>query len=270
MQVLIVDDIPVLREYAAKVLHQALPCQITVTEAATGAAALEAVANAVYELIIMDIALPDTSGIAVAEQIWSLRPTQKILFWSQFHRESYVRGIARIVPDEAIHGYALKTRTDDNLAYAIQAIMLHDTAYIDATVRNVRLNIRNNSGALTDVEYETLVDIAIGLTDKAIAKRRFISTRAVQKRISSLIDKLLVDEEEPLRKAAGMEILNARARLLCVAFMHGLLNPDDLDQTQRDMFAWLQKEFYKLEGSTNDLPSLDSSGPMLSRSATMY
>jgi DNA-binding NarL/FixJ family response regulator len=201
----------------------------------------------------------------VAEQIWRMRPTQKILFWSQFHRESYVRGIARVVPDEAIHGYALKTRTDDNLAYAIQAIIVHDTAYIDATVRNVRLNIRNNTYALTDVEYETLVDIAIGLTDKAIAKRRFISTRAVQKRISSLIDKLLVDEEEPLRKAAGMEILNARARLLCVAFMRGLLNPDDLDETQRDMFAWLQKEFYKLETSTDDLPSLDP-GPMSMRS----
>jgi DNA-binding NarL/FixJ family response regulator len=249
LQVLIVDDIPVLREHAAKVLQEALNCEITVTEVGTGADALSTFKDLKPDLIILDLALPDTSGINVAGEIWKQKPDQKILFWSQFHRESYVRGIGKILPDEAIHGYALKTRSDDNLAYAIQAIMLHDLSYIDTAVRSVRLNMRTGTEALSDIEHEALLDIAVGLTDKAIGKRRFISARAVQKRVSSLIEKLLHDETESLKQATGMEILNPRTRLLCVAFSRGLLTTEELDESQRKMYMWLQKEFHKDRGA---------------------
>ncbi|MFX6118651.1 response regulator transcription factor, partial [Acinetobacter baumannii] len=81
------------------------------------------------DLIVMDILMPQMNGIKAAQLIWAQNPATKILFWSQFHRESYVREISKILPDEAIHGYALKSEKDDKLLYAINSVLLYNNPY---------------------------------------------------------------------------------------------------------------------------------------------
>lgn len=243
--ILIVEDLPALREHAAKVVRETLGQDVQIVEAGSGTQGLEMARKHDPDFILLDINMPDMSGVKVAEQIWKDKPTKKILFWSQFHKESYVRAIAKILPDEAIHGYALKGEVSQNLAYAIASVYTHDNSYIDPVVRGVQAKLQSKDGAFNDVEYETLIDIAIGLTDRAIAKRRHISVRGVQKRISALLEKLLHGENEYLKESAGMEVLNPRTRLLCVAFKRGLLNAEELDEPEKKMFDWLDKEFFK-------------------------
>jgi len=214
-----------------------------IVEASNGVDGLKLARTLNPDLIIMDISMPEMSGIKAAQQIWVENPAAKILFWSQYHREAYVRELGKIVPDEAIHGYALKSETDDKFSYAIQSVLLHDNPYIDPVVRGVQARLQSKDGSLSDVDYETLLDIALGLTDRAIAQRRHISVRGVQNRLSMLLDKLLNGEDAHLRETAGMEIFNPRTRLVYVALKRGLLTAEDLMQPEAEMYSWLEQEF---------------------------
>src|SRR5690606_11551992 len=105
--VLIVDDLPALRKLAGDLLRSIEP-DISITEAESGKECLEIYPRLKPDMIVMDIVMPDVNGIKAAKEIWAQDPLMKILFWSQFHRESFVRELGKIVPDDAIHGYALK------------------------------------------------------------------------------------------------------------------------------------------------------------------
>jgi DNA-binding NarL/FixJ family response regulator len=245
MRVLVVDDLSVLRQHAAAMVKQVVGDKAEVIEAHNGTEALDLYKRNTPDLIVMDINMPDMSGIKCAEQIWKTNPAQKILFWSQFAKESYVRTVAKILPDEAIHGYALKSELDDNLKYAIESVLLRDNPYIDPKVRGVQTRLQSKDGNLSDVEYETLLDVAVGLTDRAISMRRHISVRGAQKRISSVLEKLLKGDYEYAKESAGVEILNPRTRLLCEAFKRGLLDTEEIVETEKAMFEWLEREIYK-------------------------
>src|SRR5258708_2088044 len=114
--ILIVEDVPGLRQHARKILEQVVPAPLEIFEASNGSEGLRLAQSRNPDLIVMDISMPEMSGIKAAQQIWKETPSRRILFWSQYHREAYVRELGRIVPDEAIHGYALKSETDDRFA----------------------------------------------------------------------------------------------------------------------------------------------------------
>ncbi len=242
MKVLVVEDVPALRAHAVEVVKRLLP-KAEVSEATNGSEGLELAQNISPDFIIMDVSMPEMSGIKAAQKIWQNSPQRKILFWSQYHREAYVRELGKIVPDEAIHGYLLKSEGDDKLEEAINAVCNEDNPYIDPIVRGVQARLKCKDDSLTDVEFETLVDIATGLTDKAIAARRHISVRGVQNRLSMLLDKLVKGEDAHLRESAGMEIFNPRTRVVFEALRRGLVDPDEAQQLETDLTDWFDEEF---------------------------
>lgn len=242
-KILLVDDIPALRQHSRAMIEKQCCEGVEIFEASSGKEGIERALQISPDLIILDIAMPDVSGVKAAETIWKSRPEQKIIFWSQFHKESYVRAISKILPDQAIHGYVLKSELEDNLAYAIETVLTRDNSYIDPIVRNVNRKLSSKDDSLTDVEYETLLDLAIGLTDRAIATRRHISVRGVQKRISALLERLLKGETHFMKESAGVELLNPRTRVICAALLRGLLVPEDLQVPNDEMLNWIEKEF---------------------------
>jgi DNA-binding NarL/FixJ family response regulator len=246
-KVLIAEDLEVMRKNAVSVVRKVAGDDSEITEVSTGAAALESLHKKVFDLIILDISMTDLSGIKVAESIWRETPSQKILFWSQFSSESYVRAIGKILPDDAIHGYTLKSEGDDRLAYAIELVLIAGHSFIDPTIKGVRRRLQSKTDALTDIEYETLLDVSVGLTDRAIAQRRHISVRGVQKRISSLLNKLLQGETDHFKESAGLEVLNPRTRLLCIAFRRELILAEDLKEPEKEMLEWLNKGIFSNE-----------------------
>jgi DNA-binding NarL/FixJ family response regulator len=73
---------------------------------------------------------------------------------------------------------------------------MEDQCVIDREIRGVQSRTQDRIEGLTDVDYEILYDISIGLTDKAISLRRKLSTRGVQGRLQSLYEKLMASEDE--------------------------------------------------------------------------
>src|SRR5690606_35582903 len=124
--------------------------------------------------------------------------------------------------------YLLKGESDEKLRAAIKSVLLDGDPYIDPVIQGVQSRLNSKCDSLSDSEFETLMDIAIGLTDRAIAARRHVSVRGVQNRLSMLLSKLVKGEESHLRESVGMEIFNPRSRIMSMALVRGLINPEDL------------------------------------------
>ena len=243
MRILIVEDVPALRAHARTVIEKVFADGVEIVEASNGLEGVKLAKTLVPDLTLMDISMPELNGLKAAEEIWEVSKQARILFWSQFHREAYVRSLGRIVPDEAIHGYLLKGESDEKLAFAIESILLRGDPYIDPVVQGVQNRLKSKDDSLSDTEYETLLDVAIGMTDRAIAARRHISVRGVQNRLSMLLTKLVKGQETHIRESAGMEIFNPRTRIVFEGLKRGLVDTDDLPKLDSEVWNWIEDEF---------------------------
>jgi len=254
-KILVVEDVAALRQHVIKILKEMVP-DVQIVEAQNGAEGLKLYRSEKPDMIVMDILMPEMTGIKAAQQIWSESPRTKILFWSQFHKESYVRELGKIVPDEAIHGYALKTESDEKLAHAINTVLVHDNSYIDPIVRGVQHAIHVREGLLNEGETAILPDLILGLTDKAIAARQHISVRGVQNRISSLSDKLVKGLDIHSKETAGMEVFNTRMRIMLEVFRQGFVEPEEIDGLEIELASWLARRLnFEMPVRTDRKPS---------------
>ncbi len=242
MRAMIVEDMPALRSHAKVIMLEVLS-DVEIVEVENGRDAVRLARALVPDMILMDISMPELNGMKAAEEIWSSNQTARILFWSQYHREAYVRTLGRIVPDEAIHGYLLKGESDEKLKEAISRVFINGDPYIDPVVEGVQTRLNSRCDSLSDTEFEALLDVAVGMTDRAIAARRHISVRGVQNRLSMLLSKLVKGEETHIRETVGMEVFNPRSRIIYVALLRGLISAEDLPDLNEQTWAWIEDEF---------------------------
>ena len=239
MDVLIAEDDPLHRALLKMAVGRALPEIDNVFEAEDGSEAMEiAGSNSIYG-IIMDLQMPNASGVTAAREIWRKFPDMRILFWSNYADEAYVRGVSRIVPAGAVYGYLLKSASEERLTQAVRVVFLEDQCIIDREVRGVQQRTENTLDGLSDSEFEALTDIALGMTDKAIAARRKISTRGVQSRLNHLYQKLGIDQSGVVPEFGP--IFNSRSRAVSIAFSRGLLNVDGLAAYQEQLDNWISE-----------------------------
>lgn len=237
MKFLVAEDDPFHRSFLRTTLESALHDCGDVYEAENGEEALEVLADHSVNGIIMDLQMPQANGVETATVIWRQHPDMRILFWSNYADEAYVRGISRIVPASAVYGYLLKTASVDRLELAIRGVFREDQCIIDREVRGVQQRTENNLEGLSDSEFEVLLDIALGLTDKAIAARRKISTRGVQSRLKHLYEKLGIEQSVALSDHGP--VYNSRTRAVALAISRGLLNTDGLAVGENELDNWL-------------------------------
>lgn len=183
--------------------------------------------------IISDLQMPLMNGVTLAKNIWKEKPNAKILFWSNYGDETYIRSLIKIIPQETVYGYILKDNTSEILLKAVTAVFSEDQCWIDPKLRpSQNLALQADSG-LTDTDYEVLIDISLGLTDKLIAERRFLSHRGAQNRLKTLYLKLGVAVESNDSKQ-----LNIRARAVSVALRRGLINSDEIEKEEKLFQDW--------------------------------
>lgn len=234
-RLIIADDNPRDRGFLLEVLTDFSPL---VT--ANGQEALAACVSDAEPWIVTDIQMPDMNGIELARQLWSRQPAARLLFWSQHSDETYVRTLTKIVPAETVYGYVLKSNPAATVARAAQAVFHEVQCWVDPQVRRVQARTQHRHDALTDAEYEVLIDIALGLTDNAIAERRYLSRRGVQNRLQSLYAKLGASEASTVKSTVG-DVLNIRSRAVAIALQRGLVNSFELGREEQVLAAWLEK-----------------------------
>lgn len=238
MQVLIVEDDPVHRAFLREAVERALPECDAVIEAEDGQSGERAAREHGLANVIMDLQMPHRTGVDAARAIWRARPTTSILFWSNYADEAYVRGVSRIVPEGAAYGYLLKSASEDRLRLALRSIFLENQCVIDKEIRGLQQKTQDRSSGITDAEYEILLDLAIGLTDKLIAVRRHMSLRSVQNRLQTLYGKLGVSHGG----GADEAVFNLRTRAVSVAMLRRLINRTALEEAEEEFRRWQSRQ----------------------------
>lgn len=188
--------------------------------------------------IISDIQMPGLNGIAMATEIWQQKPLARIVFWSQYEDEIYVRSLSKIIPAETVYGYVLKSNPADTLRKALHQVFEDDQCWIDPKLRPVQARSQQSQSIISDAEYDVLIDISLGLTDQLIAQRRFLSRRGVQSRLKSLYQKLGVDRST---FDETHDSLNPRSRAVTVALQRGLVNTYELQQAEEAFNQWMAR-----------------------------
>ncbi len=247
MSILIAEDNAIQSEYLQQLYRERFPEFGPVEAVADGAQAVERARTSRPALIVLDIQMPGKNGIQAARDIWAAEPHARILFWSQFKDEIYLRELGRIVPPETVYGYLLKTAGEEQLVAAARAVLIDEQCWIDREVRGITTRAANPTTGLTDTEYEALIDIALGLTDNTIARRRFLSRRGVQNRLSALYTKFGVDQEgeDGLPTVGGGalssgQVFNPRNRAVLTALLRGLINATELAREAEALTVWLE------------------------------
>ena len=234
MLIMLAEDDTLHRSFLRATLERTMQRECSIYETGDGNDAITMAKERRPDCIVMDLQMPKVSGAEAAKAIWRNRPDTRILFWSNFADEAYVRGIAKIVPPDAVYGYILKSASEERLSVAIRGVFIEDQCVIDREVRGVQQRTESRSEGLTNREYEILIDVALGLTDRAIAARHGLSTRGAQCNIQQLYEKLGVSDVE----SGSGHVFNFRTRALFVALSRGLINPDALVREDIRLKDW--------------------------------
>lgn len=150
------------------------------------------------DIILMDVNLPDISGIELCKQVRQLYPSVFVLGLSTFNQQPIIRNML----ENGASGYVLKNATKEELLEAAKAVMA-GKSYLSF---DVALSLRKTDDELpiiTRREKEILLLIADGLTNAEMAAKLFISIPTVNTHRKSLLNKFNVNNTATLIKLAA-------------------------------------------------------------------
>ncbi len=191
--VVVIDDHPVVRAGIRTVLS-ATPDITIMAEGSSSADALRLVNQHHPDVLVLDVNLPDMSGLEVARQLRAAGATTAILVLTIHNDSQTVFGLL----EHGVTGYVLKDEALETLAQAVRAAARGQSWLSPAVARQVVHRAIGDAPAaaspspipLTPRETEVLRLLAQGLDNTAIATTLFLTTRTVQNHVSNIYGKL--------------------------------------------------------------------------------
>lgn len=190
-RVLICDDHEVVREGLRGLIARQSGMTV-VGEAGTAAEALVAAARTAPDVVIMDVRLPDGSGVEACRAIREARPETKVVMLTSYADDEAL--FASIIAGAS--GYLLKQTRGQAVVDAVTAVAagrsLLDPDVTGKVLERVRQS-RNEDpalAALTEQERKVLAGLAEGRTNREIGLQLFLSEKTVKNYVSRILDKL--------------------------------------------------------------------------------
>ena len=193
LRLLVVDDHEVVRQGLVALLDRRGGFEV-VAQAGSVAESITMAARHEPDVVIMDVRLPDGSGIEACRDIRAARPQTRVVMLTSYPDEEAV--LSAIIAGAS--GYLLKQIRGRDLVSALEAVgrgeSLLDSAVTEKVLERVR---RMASGSasdelaeLTSQERKILILVADGKTNKEIAGEVFLSDKTVKNYVSSILAKL--------------------------------------------------------------------------------
>lgn len=241
MSILIAEDNDAQRKYLRELLIREFSVFAPVIEAGDGEEAVRLTLENRPTLCILDIQMPQISGVKAAKTIWHKLPLTRIIFWTQFPHEIYIseiRKIVRSIEPPPTYGFIHKNNPESRFLRFVAAVLEDGADMIDPAFKD-----SFQRPLLTEFETEALRYLALGLSNWAIARKCSLSQRGVESRLATLYDKLFSEsvvatESEIYDKLA----YNPRTRAFCEALKRGLINADELKKAETDLIEWLKRD----------------------------
>lgn len=193
MNLLICDDHKIVRDGIKQILYQTEP-SFVIEEANDGAEAIKMARNKTYDLILLDISLPDRNGLDILKTIKSKSPSTRVLILSMHHQDQYVKRAIKL----GASGYLTKDVASEELIHAIVSIN-NGKKYISRSLaENFVLNLFETEDSpekpkheyLSGREFEIMLLIANGRSLMDIGNELFISVKTVSTYRSRIMGKM--------------------------------------------------------------------------------
>lgn len=210
-RVLIADDHPLARKAVQSLLEND-PAFETVGEAASGREAVSLCGNLQPDLVLMDIHMPELSGLEATRQIKQMYPHIRVVMLTV---SDHVADLFTAIQFGA-QGYLLKNMDPDDWLVYLRALLDDEPEVSRKMADKLFHHFRSGSGhvssephpgVLTPREKELVMFIAAGETNRQIAKRLVITENTVKNHIKNILDKLHLEN---------------RVQLTAYAIRHGL------------------------------------------------
>jgi len=192
IRVLIADDHQVVRSGLEQLLATADDIEL-VAMAADGADAIALAAHHAPDIVLMDLSMPGTDGIAATRAITSASATTQVVVLTSFSDKQRILDAL----DAGAAGYVLKHAEPDELLDAIRAA--HEGGSpLDPKAARVLLDRQRSSSAspakMSEREEEVLRLVAAGMANKAIARQLGIAERTVKAHLTSIFQRIGVTD----------------------------------------------------------------------------
>jgi DNA-binding NarL/FixJ family response regulator len=183
VRVVIADDHPVVRSGIRDMLEQDDDIEV-VGEAASGTEALQQVEEKQPDVLLLDVEMPELSGVEVAQQLQQQGHPVRLLALSSYDDQEYVQGLLK----GGASGYLTKGNAPKLIVEAVQAVARGDVRWF------VQPESRTGSAPdLTEREIDILKLMAQGYSNEEIAESLGISKSTVRKHATNVYEKLQVN-----------------------------------------------------------------------------
>ena len=190
IKILIADDHAIVREGLKQIVAD-IPDMVVAGEAANSHQTLELVLKENWDLVLLDVAMPDRGGIDTLKTIKRERPTLPVLILSIYPEEHYALRALKA----GASGYLTKESAPDELIEAIRKVS-QKGKYISASLAE---EIATHIGVdtekqlhelLSDREYQVMLLIAAGKTVKEVADDLSLSVKTISTNRSRALEKM--------------------------------------------------------------------------------
>jgi two-component system response regulator NreC len=194
LRILLADDHAVVRD-GLHTLIDDQPDMKVIGEASDGKSAWEMAANLKPDIVVMDVSMPNGSGVEATARIKSSCSGVKVIALTMHEDKSYLRSLL----EAGAVGYVVKRSAAGELIRAIRAVSTGDTyldpslsaTVVDGFVRGRQTLVGESEGApLSERESEVLRLIAQGFANKEIGTKLFISVKTVETYKARSMEKL--------------------------------------------------------------------------------
>lgn len=190
MKILITDDHKIVRDGLKEILKQ-VPEIEAITEANDGREALAHFLDKEFDLILLDISLPDMTGLEVLQTIITKKPAQKVLILSMHPQEQYALRALKL----GASGYLTKGTAAEELITAVKKINRGGRYITSSLAENIALHLDKDfekplHDSLSSREFEILIKIAAGKPLNEIGNDLCISGKTVSTYRSRIMEKM--------------------------------------------------------------------------------
>lgn len=183
-RVLLADDHKIVRQ-GTKLYLESMGIHV-VGEATNGNEAVEMACRLQPDVVVMDIHMPELTGIEATRRIRHDTDDVRVLVLTAYDNAAYIHALL----DAGADGFVLKTAEFAELLKALQEVALGRRAFDEATLEKAKQHTsQHHMEDLTERELDVLTQAAKGFTNKQIGQKLSISDRTVQGHLQNIYHK---------------------------------------------------------------------------------